>query len=198
MKVCIGIPSGKYNPTSDFFNHLLHWVPADFSPHNIFVTISNRVDLNRSVLIERAKIEGCDVLLMMDSDIFPQTNFHEVLKMYDEDKKMYQCDVVIGELHQIGWNLNPMYSEITKLDSSRSYVYGGSAGFVLIDRKVLQNLKPIDYFDEMTPLYAVNGVNATEDYVMFTNMRKQGFRVCVDKRFKLKHKKPAIVGEEVR
>lgn len=194
----IGIPSGKYSPTSDFFNHLLHWVPSNFSPHDIYVEISNRVDVNRSKLIERAKQGNYDLLIMMDTDIFPITPFHDVIKMYEEDHRMYQCDVVIGELHQIGWGDETMISEITKLDSTRSYVYGGSAGFVIISRKVLQNLKPIDYFDEVTPLYAVNGVNATEDYVMFTNMRRQGFKVCVDKRFKLKHKKPAIVGEEVK
>lgn len=196
MRVLIGIPTGLYNPLAETMQHLLnYWLLNPPVPVTIWLEISNRVDVNRSKLILKQAKEGYDVQIMMDSDILVDTPFREVMRIYKQSME-HGCDVLVAGVPQIGWK-DVMLSRIRKIADGYYAIYGGSTALTIIPLYVAKKLiaEPLGHFGE-TPLVTINAIDATEDYILFTNMREKGFHVCGTEKIELRHRKITNVKPE--
>ena len=141
--------------------------------------ISNRVDLNRSMCINRAKQKEDD-LLMLDADVIIGNTPTELKKIL----RTYKREVVVG----ITMNDNGILVKPPPPPDKEKYeVEWASLSFVYIPRRVLQKLKPIDYYGGITPMYMTFTSHTSEDVDFITRLRKMKIHVIADKRIHILH-----------
>ena len=141
--------------------------------------ISNRVDLNRSRCIEKARKENDD-LIILDTDAVIGNTPTELKKILRE----YKREVVVGiTMNDNGILVKPPPPP----DKEKFEVEWASLSFVYLPKRVLQKLKPIDYYGGITPMYMTYTSRTSEDVDFITRLRKMKIRVIADKRVHVLH-----------
>lgn len=185
--VCVPIGKVAYTEPID---KILLWVQSNTKKvyKNVLfkMTISNRVDLNRSSCVYLALNRGSD-LLMLDSDVVPLEPFDDVMKQVNDDIKETKADVILGliasRLGLLGNNINP-----TSRFSEPTYA---SLGFTFMPYKTLLKLKPLGFYrfpsGDSTPMFFTYTTTESEDIEFIRRMRKRGLKIIMDRSIKLEH-----------
>ncbi|AXQ00133.1 putative glycosyltransferase [Sulfolobus filamentous virus 1] len=176
MLVCI--PVGWVTYTEPLLN-TVKW--ANEGKFKFDFAISNRVDLNRSVCISKAKLLKED-LIMIDSDINvlnPPLQLKEILK---EDER--EADIVLGiAVSHLGVLIDPLPPK----DKDLYEINWGSLSFVYIPFKTLRKLKHIAKYPQNINMYMTYKPYTSEDVEFIRRLKKKGFKVMADKRIALNH-----------
>ena len=145
--------------------------------------ISNRVDLNRSMCIEYAKIKKDD-LIMVDGDVVILNRPDELKRILEEDKKIAHAviGIVVSGLGVLVRPLPPKDADVFDVD-------WGSLSFVYLPYRTVKSLKPVSYYGKDVPLYMSYTPTMSEDVEFITRLKKKGKRVIADKRIRLAHYK---------
>ena len=185
VKLMLGVPVGKLS-VSSFWVGFTNIVSHSHLPFSVY--ISNRVDLNRSALINMAIKGGYD-LCMFDSDVILGTGMKQVKEILDEDFKEKSIGMVIAPTVGVGGTL--LAEAPPQKDSIKWEVNYAGLGFCAIKLEVMQKLPVISQYNalggEAVPMRVVYATNTSEDIVLVQAIRNLGYKVLVDSRIKAIH-----------
>ena len=179
MLVCI--PLGWVTLTPPLIEKIKWAINAGY---RIEFTISNRVDLNRSICISIAKRYKED-LIMMDADVTIENTPDELEEILEDDKN---ADVVIGiTVSLLGLLVNPPPPpNVPKYE-----INYGSLSFIYLPYKTIEKLKPISQYrwseTWKEDMYMTYTPEVSEDVEFLTRLKKEGFKIIADKRIKVRH-----------
>lgn len=185
-KFVVGIPLARFS-YSLFWEWLLPWITQ--SPGIILIPMeSNRVDLNRSRIIQIAKDQQAN-LIFMDNDCLPNTTLPQIIEMLKEDFEKY--DIVIAPV--LSQNRNLLVNPAIKHNGKVQEIDEGSFTFAGVSYDIIKNLKPIGYYGvedgSSFPLYTQYTNQTSEDYFFCRKMKKLGYKVAADPRIMVDHYK---------
>ena len=152
--------------------------------YNIEFTVSNRVDLNRSICISKAKRSKED-LIMMDADVTVENTPDELEEVLDDDR---DADIVVGvAVSQLGILTHPLPPpKVAKYEIDYA-----SLSFVYIPYKTIEKLRPISQYKWnetwKEDMYMTYTPEVSEDVEFLTRLKKEGFKIIADKRIKVRH-----------
>ena len=185
MKLMLGVPVGKLS-VSVFCQHLFNFVMKSRIP--LQIQSSNRVDLNRSAIMDTALKGGYDVL-MIDSDVIINTDINTIKAYLDEDFKDRKVGAVVAPTVGVGGMLiapAPPNKDLKVWEVD----YAGM-GFVVISNEVLQKLPVIAQYTSIggqeVPMRVVYATNTSEDVMLCQAIKQLGFKILVDSRIKVTH-----------
>lgn len=188
MSLIIGVPAGKLTQ-SEFWANLYTWLLTTKIQASFVPRISNRVDLNRSGIIQTAKEQNNADVIMIDSDVVMKMSIDEVYKLVQQDFKK-GFDIVLGA--SIGVSGKPIvpYKETDVYE-----VQAGSMTFVAISGKLIAKLEPISTYttvgNDQSPMYFAYSTQTSEDvYFCLRSAMLYNAKTCVDKRIKFDHIQP--------
>ena len=175
MIVCI--PLGWITYSEPLIN-MIKWTLS--AGYRLEFAISNRVDLNRSQCIMKAKAIKDD-LIMVDADVTIMNTPKELEEILKDDR---DADIVIGiAVSRLGVLVNPPPPpNVEKFE-----VNYGSLSFVYIPYKTLEKLKPIANYGSLGEMYMTYTPTQSEDVEFITRLKKEGFKIIADKRIKILH-----------
>lgn len=180
----LGVPVGKLS-LSQFWTALIGYnVKARLRTE---IMVSNRVDVNRSYLIEMALKGGYD-LLMIDSDVVIQTEIEQIKAYLDADFKDKTIGMVVAPtVAQSGMVLTDM-PENTKNETWLTRNAG--LGFVCIRNEVMQKLPVISQYNGLGStinMRVVYATNTSEDIMLCHKLEEMNYKILVDSRIKVMH-----------
>jgi len=223
----VGLPMGKRNMSPIVETSIDIWLTGSIKAGDLVqksYSISNRVDWNRTNIMFLGKKLKTNVI-MIDSDVIPETPYKEVKKYLFEDfNKGY--DVVFAPMltHDGNPQFNPMNAKAYE-EKGIFPIYTSGFGFVAFSRRLVEVLQPIRYIDIITemllqsgikqeeikniikklsyeeldkpinyqtyektlPMYFTYTTSRSEDIEFCERMLRQGIKMGVDTRIKVKH-----------
>lgn len=203
----IGIPSGHLGYVA-FFNNFMRWVSGNaVTP---VIAESNRVDVNRSQIIDVAKREKKNIIFI-DADAFVNTSLPDVVKLAEEDFKL--GDIIVAPVRGVNGNLliRPMKKDFVYPQKQADFlpfeVLSGSFTFAMVSYKLIEKLKPLSYYplvdNTRVPLYVAYTTQTSEEYA-FCNKARKDFKskIYCDPRLRVYHYKsiplePPLPVEEI-
>ena len=191
----VGIPAGHIGYTA-FYAHFFRWISGN--PVNPMIAESNRVDVNRSQIIEIAKQQKLNIIFL-DSDALPQTSYQELVKLLDEDFKTY--DIVVAPVRGMNGQIlikpknNNHQMPIHQKDFVPFEVEAGSFTLAGISYRLIEKLKPLSQYglvdNRVVPLYVTYTPQTSEEYAFCKRaIKNYGSKIACDPRIKVYHFKP--------
>lgn len=181
----VGIPSGRLS-YSFFWNYLIQWISQ--YPTMISIMESNRVDLNRSRIIQMAKDNHANVIFI-DNDCLPVTSLKEITEILTEDFKKY--DIVIAP--SLSQDRQLMTNPVIKHNGKLQEIDEGSFTFAGISYDLIKNLKPLAQYGTVDgstfPLYTAYTHQTSEDYQFCRKAKKMGYKVAAEPKIVIDHYK---------
>ena len=182
MHVMVCVPSGwlvKADPVYRIFSFVSSSLHHKVS---FRMSISNRVDLNRSLCVKYA-LESNEPLIMLDSDVVPLTPFDDVIRMVREDLR--HADIVIGV---VASSLGVLTIPKPTPGVDVYPVESGSLSFVYVPLRVLRSLPVLSWYGGV-PMYFLYSPTTSEDGDFLLRCKSMGYRVLADRRIRLAHVK---------
>lgn len=208
MRAILGIPAGRFTETR-FWAQLWGWMAG--SPVGFSVAESNRIEINRSVLLERARraydlppLKGQPPvpLLMLDTDIEVAIPLDQAMDLVYEDIDA-GYDVVCSPTVHLERGTGRPIVLIRDMDGDRALmpedapnpyeVAGAAFGFVALSPRCVLGAEAVGTYKGESgslehPKY-FDWSDTTEDYDFCERSRARGLRVCIDARLKTHHLK---------
>ncbi|MEM0142534.1 MAG: hypothetical protein QXL94_01070 [Candidatus Parvarchaeum sp.] len=190
----VGIPAGHLGYTT-FWMHLIRWMANN--PVMPIISESNRVDVNRSQIIDAALKTKRNVLFL-DHDALPMTAYPDVCKMLLEDFKTY--DIVVAPVRGMDGQIlvKPLTADFKFPQHSAEYlpfeIEAGSFTLAGISYNLLKQLKPISHYGlvngQEVPLYVQYTNQTSEEYAFCKRAKKMyNSKIACDPRIKVAHYK---------
>lgn len=192
-----GFPCGR-SLDSEWLRRMFAWAANardnwEF-PWPIIAAHSARVDLARSFIIEVAQKNECSWMLQLDTDVSPLPNMpvKKFMAILEEDRRLGFDVVIAPTLSQngivMGWGAKPG----SVVDDAPFEVDGGAGGCFAMTKKAVDGLRlisTIDGPDGNFKVFCRQSEHGTEDSSLFFNARKSGFKVGMDRRLRVCHRK---------
>jgi hypothetical protein len=191
----VGIPAGHLSYTA-FFSHFFRWISGNtVSP---MIAESNRVDVNRSQIIQLAKEKHLNVIFM-DSDALPQTTYPELERYLLEDFEKY--DIVVAPVRGMNGQLliRPKSADFKypqhKDELKPFEIEAGSFTLAGISYNLLEKLTPLSQYglvdNRFVPLYVAYTTQTSEEYAFCKKaIKTYHSKIACDPRIKVSHFKP--------
>ncbi len=188
----IGVPAGHIGYTV-FYNNFLRWISGQ--PVRPMIAESNRVDVNRSQIIEVAKREKKHIIFL-DSDALPQLSLVDMIKLIEEDFK--KCDIVVAPVRGVNGQIliKPLKGGFQFPQKASEFVpfevEAGSFTFAAVSYKLIEKLKPLSQYglvdNTFVPLYVAYTTQTSEEYAFCKKARKDyGAKIYCDPRMRVSH-----------
>ena len=182
----LGIPAGKRSE-SLFWQHLTEYM--QLAPGlKIEIQVSNRVDLNRSYLIDHALKQNLN-LIMIDSDVLILTKWQQLKHILTEDFKDNDTGAVIGAV--VGVNGQLLTQKPKDINAKTWLVDYGSLSFVALKHSLLEKLPVFGEYSpiggETVKMRTTYAINTSEDIVLCQKIRGLNRKILVDTRIDLAH-----------
>ncbi|MEM0142325.1 MAG: hypothetical protein QXL94_00020 [Candidatus Parvarchaeum sp.] len=183
----IGIPLGRFS-FSIFWQTFLGWAVG--TPNVVVVPMeSNRVDLNRSRIIQVARDRKANIIFM-DFDCLPVTPLPDIITKMKEDFITYDIVIVPALSQDRVLMTNPQIKHNGKVQQ----IDEGSFTFAGVSYNLIANLPVLSYYGTVDgnsfPLYTTYTNQTSEDYHFCRKAKKLGYKVCADPRIMIDHWKP--------
>ncbi len=190
----VGIPTGHIGYAS-FYSHFMNWI----SGQQVFPMIaeSNRVDVNRSQIIQVAKERKLNVIFL-DSDALPLTPYKEMTKYLLEDFE--QFDIVVAPVRGINGQIliqpkDPNFQyPMHKSEQLPFEINAGSFTMAGISYNLIEKLTPLSQYglvdNRFVPLYVSYTTQTSEEYAFCHRAQKKyNSKVACDPRIRVSHLK---------
>lgn len=189
----LGIPAGHLGYTT-FYMHLIRWMANN--PVMPIISESNRVDVNRSQIIDAA-LKSKRNIVFLDHDALPITDYQNLLKYLIEDFKA-GYDIVTAPVRGVNGQIliKPLSNTFKFPQHSAEFlpfeIEAGSFTLAGISYNLLKKLKPISQYglvDGRTmPLY-VQYTNLTSEEYAFCHRAKKNYnsKIACDPRIRVAH-----------
>lgn len=198
MKLYLGIPSTKFGLV-ETIDRILEWAQATTHDLHIKLQTGYGVDRARSVLIDKAKSWGADLLLMIDSDIVPQTTIGECLSYVGQAFARGYGAILSPTLSStrniMAWRLGTPFESPRDVPTDSLFEVDWAAmGFCALKREAIDGLKVLGQqtFVNGPPqnLYCLYDREGGEDRSLLRNVRENaGFKIGCDPRIRVIHVK---------
>ncbi|MEM0142669.1 MAG: hypothetical protein QXL94_01745 [Candidatus Parvarchaeum sp.] len=203
----VGVPSGHL-AYSNFYMHLIQWMSG--SPVMPVISISNRVDVNRSQIITAA-LKTQRNIVYLDYDALPMQDYKTMMSYLLEDFKTY--DIVVAPVRGVDGNIliKPLNADFKfpqhAIDYKPFEIEAGSFTFAGVSYNLLKQLKPLSQYglvdNRTVPLYVAYNNQTSEEYAFCHKAKKQYHaKIACDPRLRVSHFKaiplpPPIPMEEM-
>ena len=187
VRLMLGVPVGKLSMSS-FWVQLIKYNQKARLP--LYTMVSNRVDLNRSYLVEEAIKGGYD-LLMIDSDVIINSEIADIKKYLDEDFKDNKVGMVVAPT--IGASGILLANSPDNKKSETWVTKHAGLGFACIRKEVLNKLPVISEYHALgsiVQMRIVYATNTSEDIMLSQRITELGYKILVDSRIKVLHIQP--------
>lgn len=197
-KFYIGIPCTRLIKAGPI-SAILRW--AQESKHEVCVDLDDQsasIAWARSTLVGRARDFAADWLIMVDSDIIPETPLNEIASYLAQAKSRGYGAVISPTLSIHGavltTPLGEKWKSVDDIPTTLFEIDGGAGGLMAISLDAMNKLKVLDWVDTPEgvsyPLYCAMSPNESEDYSLCRNVRaSSGLRVGADPRIHVNHLK---------
>lgn len=203
-RVVIGVAAGGTTLTR-FWGSLIRWLSGNV-PYAFVLAEGNRIDLNRSMIIGRAKemlpptgefdSEG-PWLVMVDTDVVPTIPLDTVLETAYDDLQ-HGFDVSCSPIpkydeqsHELRLLARvPQGAELPVAPSAPFEVAETSLGFAVLSARCVRQLRPLrrwTNFNQTTVDVFCEMGETSEDYDLCRRVRALSMRVCCDPRMEAFH-----------
>ena len=182
----IGMPIGKINITASLQTTL------DYVKRNNIVfemRNSNRVDLNRSILMDYAIEKNFD-LIMLDNDGVINTKWSDILNILAEDFKDKTIGMVLAPV--IGATGMLLTQPPKSPLDEKWLVDAGSLTFCAIPLEIMKKIPIMCQYgaigsDKPANMRIVYPTNTSEDIFLCQKIKELGYNILVDSRIKIAH-----------